>query len=512
MLSVFLSVYVGWLLGIILTTVLLIVGGYGWGPLPHLYIRLVKFLQSFYPDNYPRANDNALWPAIIKRCDMSMLRRHPDGSLLSFHFSEIPMLNVFDVCSDAFKAGFEAIVQDQLSIAFDPAPSFHSTLLKRPDRLPFADAKFHISRRHLFGYFVALAFRYGVLLPIRLSLVLISLLFWTVAIVADYCMGISKEQKLRISLMSCRLFCAGVGLVAKYHNRQYRPKKQGIAVANHLSPNDVQAIYADIDPSDSCGFTVTGQRQDGIVWLIETAAEKIIPTLWLDRNSAKDRKRFMNEVLREAKTDRPVLLFPEGSCTNNTRVLRFRKAVFEDSVVIYPIAIRQNARFGDSFWSEPKFWRYLLRLFTSWAIVYDITYLKPHHKRPGESNQDFAQRVQKAIAKTADVESIALDYRLWYIKNEQQLLKTLQMKNLAKRFKDFINEQTGHERPVEMKPSKITECIKLSSTLSDVATSGISLTDEKAICSRQQALDLENETTVIHNQFTINVMMIAREN
>lgn len=44
--------------------------------------------------------------------------------------------------------------------------------------------------------------------------------------------------------------------------------------------------------------------------------------------------------LYKFQVNRPVLLFPEGSCTNNTRVLRFRKAVFEDSIVIYPIAIR----------------------------------------------------------------------------------------------------------------------------------------------------------------------------
>lgn len=63
----------------------------------------------------------------------------------------------------------------------------------------------------------------------RLSLVLISLLFWTTAIAADYFMGITKKQKLRITLMTCRLFCAGIGLVAKYHNRQYRPKTQGMS-------------------------------------------------------------------------------------------------------------------------------------------------------------------------------------------------------------------------------------------------------------------------------------------
>lgn len=75
----------------------------------------------------------------------------------------------------------------------------------------------------------------------------------------------------------------------------------GIAVANHLSPNDIQAIYADIDPSDCHGFTVTGQRQTGIIWLVEAIAENFIPTLWLERYSSADRKRFMVEVLREAK-------------------------------------------------------------------------------------------------------------------------------------------------------------------------------------------------------------------
>ncbi|EFO25474.1 acyltransferase [Loa loa] len=474
MLNALLSIYIGWLLGLVLTTVLLIICGYGWGPLPHLYVKLVKFVQNFYPHNYPQTTVT-LWPAIIKRCDTSLLRKHRDDSLSSFHFSEIPMVNAFDVCSDAFKAGFEAIIQDQLSVAFDSAPPFYSTLLERPDRLPFPDAEFRISRRHIFGYFVALIFRYGVLLPIRLCLILISLLFSTSAILADHLMDMTDEQKIRVGVTNCRLFCAAIGLVAKYHNRQYRPKQPGIAVANHLSPNDVQAIYADIDPSDGYGFTVTGQRQTGLVFFIESIAEKFVPTLWLERHSTTDRKRFMDKVLREAKANGPVLLFPEGYCTNNTRVLQFRKAVFEDSVIIYPIAIRQNARFGDSFWSESNFSRYLLRILTSWAIVYDVTYLEPHQKRPGESNQDFAQRVQRAIAKTADVESITLDGRLWYMKSEQQRLKTLQMKNLAKRFKDLITEQTGHVRSVGMESSKSFNGIKSTSMLSTVPTSAVSL-------------------------------------
>ncbi|MCP9256962.1 Glycerol-3-phosphate acyltransferase 3 [Dirofilaria immitis] len=448
MLILFLSVYIGWLLGLVLTTAFLIICGYGWGPLPHFYIRLVKFMQSFYPHNYPSTET---WPAIIKRCHVSSLRKHHNDSLSSFLFSEVPMLSTFDICSDAFKAGFEAIIQDQMSVAFEAAPSYYSTLLERPDRLPFPNTQRNISRQHIFGYFIALLFRYGILLPVRLCLILISFVFSTSAIVADHFIEMTEKQKLRIGITYCRLFCAGIGLVAKYHNRQYRPKQPGIAVANHLSPNDVQIIYADIDPNNGYGFTVTGQRHGGFIWFVESIADKFVPTLWLERRSTIDRKRFMDEVLQEAKFNGPVLLFPEGYCTNNTRILQFRRAVFEDSIIIYPIAIRQNARFGDSFWSEKTFWQYLLRILTSWAIVYDVTYLKPYQKQSNESNQDFAQRVQNAIAET---------WSLMVHESEQQRMKSLQMENIAKLLRDLITERRSREKSDAMKSSKSLNGIK----------------------------------------------------
>lgn len=37
--------------------------------------------------------------------------------------------------------------------------------------------------------------------------------------------------------------------------------------------------------------------------------------------------------------------------------------------------IRQNARFGDNFWSEDHFHMYLLRVMCSWAVVYEVVYL-----------------------------------------------------------------------------------------------------------------------------------------
>lgn len=85
MLHAVLTIYITWLLSSVLTTVCLLICGYSWGRLPHLYVKLIKLLQSFYPQNYPQS-DQKLWPAIIKRCNSSLLRKHHDDSLSSFYF------------------------------------------------------------------------------------------------------------------------------------------------------------------------------------------------------------------------------------------------------------------------------------------------------------------------------------------------------------------------------------------------------------------------------------------
>uniref|UniRef100_A0A0N5ASF8 PlsC domain-containing protein n=1 Tax=Syphacia muris TaxID=451379 RepID=A0A0N5ASF8_9BILA len=338
---------------------------------------------------------------------------------------------------------YNATFQDQISVAFDPAPPFYTTLLEWPGLRPFPDAPRRILKRHIFGYIMAVLFRYSILLPVRLSLCLTSFLFCFLAVIYSYLFPLTRKQQLRISVIYCRLFCAGIGLVARYHNKQYRPKKPGIAVSNHLSPNDIQVIFADIDlnTSSGCGYTVTGQKHTGIIWAIERLVEKLCPALWLERSNADDRRRFMREVLVVCQTrlEDPVLMFPEGYCTNNTRILQFRRAVFEENVTIYPIAIkttqlyRQSARFGDSFWSEDYFWQYLLRVFTSWAIAYDVYYLKPMERQTPETAQEFASRVQREIAKYADAEPLDFDGRLWYNSEERERLKDLQMQNVAKR-------------------------------------------------------------------------------
>lgn len=41
----------------------------------------------------------------------------------------------------------------------------------------------------------------------------------------------------------------------------------------------------------------------------------------------------------------PILVFPEGTCINNTSVMQFKKGSFEVGSVIYPVAIKVNKYF-----------------------------------------------------------------------------------------------------------------------------------------------------------------------
>lgn len=36
----------------------------------------------------------------------------------------------------------------------------------------------------------------------------------------------------------------------------------------------------------------------------------------------------------------PILIFPEGTCINNTSVMQFKKGSFEVGSVVYPVAIK----------------------------------------------------------------------------------------------------------------------------------------------------------------------------
>jgi glycerol-3-phosphate O-acyltransferase 3/4 len=100
-------------------------------------------------------------------------------------------------------------------------------------------------------------------------------------------------------------------------------------------------------------------------------------------------------------TKLPILIFPEGTCINNTSVMQFKKGSFEVGGTIYPVAIKYDPIFGDAFWnsSQNGMASYIYLMMTSWAIVCDVWYLPPMTREGNEDAIHFANRVKAEIAR-----------------------------------------------------------------------------------------------------------------
>lgn len=127
----------------------------------------------------------------------------------------------------------------------------------------------------------------------------------------------------------------------------------GICVANHTSPIDVAILGIDNV------YAYVGQRHGGLLGFLQHTLSHASSHVWFERDEERDRlfvaakfifyyifcylKRFINlrfiiffrlrdHVNQPDKL--PILIFPEGTCINNTSVMMFKKGSFE---VVYSI-------------------------------------------------------------------------------------------------------------------------------------------------------------------------------
>ncbi|KAG9354798.1 hypothetical protein JZ751_001511 [Albula glossodonta] len=211
----------------------------------------------------------------------------------------------------------------------------------------------------------------------------------------------------KVHLMCYRICVRALTAIITYHDSENKPKNGGICVANHTSPIDVIILA-----SDGC-YAMVGQIHGGLMGVIQRAMVKACPHIWFERSEVKDRhlvaKRLSDHV--EDKTKLPILIFPEGTCINNTSVMMFKKGSFEIGSTVYPVAIKYDPRFGDAFWNSSKFGmvNYLLRMMSSWAIVCSVWYLPPMSREEGEDAVQFANRVKAAIARQGGLVDLLWD-------------------------------------------------------------------------------------------------------
>jgi 1-acyl-sn-glycerol-3-phosphate acyltransferase len=115
------------------------------------------------------------------------------------------------------------------------------------------------------------------------------------------------------------------------------PDRPAVLVANHVSYLDPLAIASQLPCAPIAKGEVAG-------WPIIGAAARALGVSFVDRSSAHSGARALRRSLAALRAGACVLNFPEGTTTDGTRVLPFRRGVFGlariAGVPIVPVALR----------------------------------------------------------------------------------------------------------------------------------------------------------------------------
>ncbi|XP_003484785.1 glycerol-3-phosphate acyltransferase 4 isoform X3 [Bombus vancouverensis nearcticus] len=334
------------------------------------------------------------------------------------------------ICLDYIKAGVEAIIEDEVTSRFEAEELKNWNLLTRTNRhYEFISWKLTVI------WICGFVMRYCFLLPLRIFICFVGVMWLTActAVVGYVPEGSFKRWlNYKVSIMCFGVLSSALSSVITYHNPENRPVR-GICVANHTSPIDVLILMC-----DNC-YSLIGQRHGGFLGILQRALARASPHIWFERCEVKDREAVTRRLKKHVSdpTNPPILIFPEGTCINNTSVMQFKKGSFEVGGVIYPVAIKYDPRFGDAFWNSSRYSmiQYLYMTMSSWAIVCDVWYLPPMYRNEGESAIDFANRVKSVIARQGGLVDLQWDGQLKRIKPKKEL-REKQQEELSKRLKD----------------------------------------------------------------------------
>jgi len=352
--------------------------------------------------------------------------------------------------SDVFEfvqSGIEAIVQDQVTQRFVAEELRSWNLLTRTNR-HYEFISWRLSLIWVVGFFL----RYCIMLPFRVLICFVgtatlTTLTFLIGLLPER-LSLKKKLNNRASKFSFRLLSRAFSAIVTYHQKENKPTRNGICVANHTSPIDVVLLACD------SSYAMIGQVHGGFLGILQRALARASSHIWFERSEMKDReavaKRLREHV--EDSTKLPILIFPEGTCINNSAVMQFKKGSFEVGGVIYPVAIKYDPRFGDPFWNSHDYsmLQYLYMMMTSWAIVCDVWYLPPMTRLPGESSVDFANRVKAEIARKGGLVDLDWDGQLKRAPAKREWKEKEQLK-FAKKFahspRHIVPTDTKHDSP-----------------------------------------------------------------
>lgn len=354
----------------------------------------------------------------------------PPVFLLGDNYESQHEFQLDDACT-LVRKGITAIIDDQVTKRFNTEELRSWNLLTRTNIRNYQFRSVFLA----ISWFVGFVIRYFILLPLRIIFLFVGILWLTCSMALIGCLPEPIRSKCywHVSLLSFKFLSCAITATLEFHNQQYRAKKGDICVANHTSPIDVLVLAC-----DNC-YALVGQRHVGFLGMLEKALSRATNHVWFDRSEMRDRQlvvRRLKEHVTGAE-NLPILIFPEGTCINNSAVMMFKKGSFEAADRVCPVAIKYDPRFGDPFWNSSKqgYVQYLLLMMSSWAIKCDVWYLPPMDRLEGETSAEFANRVKGEIARQGGLVDLAWDGQLkrtlakteWREKQQEDFARRLKL-------------------------------------------------------------------------------------
>ncbi|MGA3372460.1 MAG: lysophospholipid acyltransferase family protein [Terracidiphilus sp.] len=131
--------------------------------------------------------------------------------------------------------------------------------------------------------------------------------------------SLTMEQRALWVQRTCRAILKGAGIRCSVEGT---PPTHGLVVCNHLSYLDILILSADMP----CFFVA---KMEIGSWPFFGKSAQVGGTIFIDRSSLASAMSVAEQMSERLKLPIPVLLFPEGTSTDGSQVLRFHSRLID---------------------------------------------------------------------------------------------------------------------------------------------------------------------------------------